>query len=57
MNDYRLPKPLVASRRVQRDNLAFKLAGVWHELDAEEMLRSLDRMRHESKPTPPIDTL
>jgi hypothetical protein len=57
MNDYRLPKPLVASRRAQRDNLAFKLAGVWHELDAEEMLRSLDRMRHESKPTPPIDTL
>ncbi len=34
-----------------------KLAGVWSDLDAEEMLDSLERIRHESKPTPPIDTL
>jgi hypothetical protein len=36
---------------------AIKLAGVWRDLDAEEMLEALDRIRHESKPTPPIDTL
>ena len=34
-----------------------KLAGVWSDLDAEAMLDSLDRLRHESKPTPPITTL
>lgn len=32
---------------------AIKLAGVWSDLDAEEVLASLDRIRHESKPTPP----
>jgi hypothetical protein len=34
-----------------------KLAGVWRDLDAEAMLAALDHIRHDSKPTPPIDTL
>jgi hypothetical protein len=34
-----------------------KLAGIWRDLDAEAMLAALDRIRHDSKPTPPIDTL
>jgi hypothetical protein len=33
---------------------AIKLAGVWRDLDAEEMLTKLDRLRHETKPTPPV---
>ena len=31
------------------------LAGVWKDLDWEEFADELDRIRHESKPTPPID--
>ncbi len=34
---------------------ALDLAGAWSDLDWKETLRSLDRIRHESKPTPPID--
>jgi hypothetical protein len=34
---------------------AIRLAGIWSDLDADEMLASLDRIRHENKPTPPID--
>ena len=34
-----------------------KLAGVWSDLDAEAMLNELDRLRHESKPTPPLTSL
>ena len=30
------------------------LAGAWKDLDFEEMLQELDRIRHESKPTPPL---
>lgn len=36
---------------------ALALAGAWSHLDADEMLDALDRIRHESKPTPPIDNL
>ncbi|MBM2812301.1 MAG: hypothetical protein HW416_3060 [Chloroflexi bacterium] len=36
---------------------ALALAGAWSDLDADEMLDALDRIRHESKPTPPIDDL
>ena len=31
------------------------LAGAWADLDWEEALDELDRIRHESQPTPPID--
>jgi hypothetical protein len=33
---------------------ALSLAGAWSDLDEEEMQQALDRIRHESKPTPPI---
>jgi hypothetical protein len=39
------------------DRPAIKLAGVWRDLDAEKMLRELDRLRHETKPTPPVTSL
>src|SRR5947209_8935490 len=30
------------------------LAGSWKDLDFDDMLEQLDRIRHESKPTPPL---
>ena len=33
------------------------LAGAWADLDWREMIEELDRIRHESAPTPPIDDL
>jgi len=36
---------------------ALDLAGAWGHLDGEDMLNALDRMRHESQPTPPINSL
>ena len=36
---------------------ALRAIGSWSHLDADEVLDSLDRIRHESKPTPPIDDL
>jgi hypothetical protein len=38
-------------------NDARSLAGAWSHLDWEETVEALDRIRHESKPTPPIDDL
>ncbi len=34
-----------------------KLAGIWNDLDGEAMLADLERMRHASKPTPPLISL
>lgn len=34
---------------------ALSLAGTWSDLDWDEALEALDRIRHESVPTPPID--
>jgi len=34
---------------------ALDLAGAWSDLDWREMEQALDKIRHESKPTPPID--
>jgi hypothetical protein len=31
------------------------LAGVWADLDWDEAVEELDRIRHQSEPTPPID--
>ena len=31
------------------------VAGAWSDLDLDEMLDALDRIRHESVPTPPIE--
>ena len=36
---------------------ALSLAGAWSDLNWDEMIDALDRIRHESKPTPPIDEL
>ena len=34
---------------------ALALAGAWSDLDFDEMLDALDHIRHDSKPTPPIE--
>jgi hypothetical protein len=34
---------------------ALSLAGAWEDLDWEEAAEELDRIRHESTPTPPIE--
>ncbi len=36
---------------------ALKVIGAWRDLDWEEMVSTLDRIRHESQPTPPITNL
>ncbi len=36
---------------------ALAAIGAWSDLDWEEMEQALDRIRHESKPTPPITGL
>ena len=38
--------------RVQQ---ALSLAGAWGDVDWEQIAEELDRIRHESKPTPPIE--
>lgn len=40
--------------RQRRIEKALSLAGAWADLDWEEALDSLDRIRHESRPTPPV---
>jgi len=40
------------SENIQR---ALSAIGAWSDLDFDEMLDALDRIRHRSKPTPPID--
>jgi hypothetical protein len=42
----------VTERRLQR---ALSAIGAWSDLDWDEMETALDRIRHESEPTPPID--
>lgn len=32
-----------------------EFAGIWSDLDWDETEQALDRIRHESRPTPPID--
>ena len=34
---------------------ALNLAGAWSDLDWDEMVEALERIRHESRPTPAID--
>lgn len=33
------------------------LAGAWTDLDWDETVATLDRIRHENRPTPPIDSI
>jgi hypothetical protein len=46
-----------ADKAVSKDatQTALNLAGAWSDLSWEETERALDSIRHESKPTPPID--
>jgi hypothetical protein len=37
--------------------LALSAIGSWSDLDWDDMIEALDRIRHESQPTPPIDDL
>lgn len=41
----------------RRGSDARALAGAWSDLEWDETIEALDRIRHESKPTPPIDSL
>jgi hypothetical protein len=34
---------------------ALSVIGAWSDMDWEEMAEALDRIRHESQPTPPIE--
>lgn len=34
---------------------ALSLLGAWKDIDSDDALEQLDRIRHESKPTPPIE--
>ena len=43
-----------AAIREQAIQQAVNLAGCWRDLDWDEMEAALDRIRHESPPTPPI---
>ena len=43
-----------AAIREQTMQRAVSLAGRWGDLDWDEMEAALDRIRHESRPTPPI---
>ena len=40
-----------------RARVALSAFGAWSDMDWEETLEALDRIRHESTPTPPIDDL
>jgi len=40
-----------------RTREALAMAGAWSDLDWDQMLDYLDRIRQESKPTPPIEDL
>jgi len=46
-----------ADKAVSQDvtQKALSLAGAWSDLDWRDMEQELDRIRHESKPTPPIE--
>jgi uncharacterized protein (DUF433 family) len=43
-----------AARKSARLREALGMVGAWSDLDFDETLNALDRIRHESKPTPPI---
>jgi hypothetical protein len=52
--DERALDQLSGQQSMQR---ALDLAGAWSDLNWDEMEQALDRIRHESRPTPPIDDL
>jgi PHD/YefM family antitoxin component YafN of YafNO toxin-antitoxin module len=50
--------PVEANKKQPKNQQAIEetlaLAGSWKALDFDDMLEQLDRIRHESKPTPPL---
>jgi hypothetical protein len=42
-----------AKRKAMKEALA--LAGAWKDLPSDQMEEELDRIRHSSKPTPPLE--
>ena len=44
----------MAERQEDRLQKILSLFGAWSDLDWETALEELDRIRHESKPTPPL---
>jgi hypothetical protein len=57
-HDVALLTPVSTERKQQTNRQAIEatlaLAGSWKDLDFDDMLEQLDRIRHESKPTPPL---
>jgi hypothetical protein len=53
--EYFTEDPAVAQQNHTRD--AISLIGAWSHLDWESAIEELDRIRHESTPTPPIADL
>jgi hypothetical protein len=57
--DVALLTPLDTERKQQTNRQAIEetlaLAGSWKDLDFDDMIEQLDRIRHESKPTPPLE--
>ena len=49
------PADLHRARTQRRLQRASALAGAWKDLDWDEMEEALDRIRHQSEPTPSID--
>ena len=48
-------RPADQAARQSRVEKARGLAGAWKDLDWDEMGKALDRIRHQSRPTPPIE--
>ncbi|RIK25232.1 MAG: hypothetical protein DCC55_40740 [Chloroflexi bacterium] len=44
-----------AARPLDATQAALNVIGAWSDLDWEEMREALDRIRHETPPTPPIE--
>ena len=57
-HDVALLTPVDTERKQQANRQAIEetlaLAGSWKDLDFDDMIEQLDRIRHESTPTPPL---
>ena len=57
-HDVALLTPVSTERKQQTNRQAIEetlaLAGSWKDLDFDDMIEQLDRIRHDSKPTPPL---
>ena len=57
-HDIALLTPVDTERKQQTNRQAIEetlaLAGSWKDLDFDDMIEQLDRIRHKSKPTPPL---